>query len=80
VVAVETPIGRFRVSHQPTFSIGNSFSEYIKNHMIVSLEYSQPVIFDECIDRMMSIHRFLSVIAGRKQAIESVRMDLVNES
>lgn len=80
VIVVETPIGRFRVSHQPTFSIGNSFSEYIKNHMIVSLEYSQPVVFDECIDRMMSTHRFLSVVAGRKQAIESVRMDLVNES
>jgi hypothetical protein len=80
VVTTETPIGLFRVSHRPTFSGGNSNGEFIKDRMVVSLEYSQPVVFDVCIDRVMSIHRFLSVVAGRKQGIESIHLDLANES
>jgi len=72
VIAAETPIGLFRVSHRPSFSFGSSNGEFIRNSMVVTLEYDQPVAFDACIERMMSVHRFLSLVAGRKQSIDEV--------
>ncbi len=80
IIEVETPIGLFRVSHRPNFSFGSSNREFIKSSMIVTLEYPEPIIFHTCIERVMSVHRFLSLLAGRKQSIESVFLDIVDDS
>ncbi|SDY67570.1 hypothetical protein SAMN04515617_11910 [Collimonas sp. OK242] len=80
VIAVDTPIGQFRVSHRPSYRTGGSNGSLVKNSMIVTLEYSEPVVLGVCIERLMSIHRFLSLMAGRKQSIESVSLELVGHS
>ncbi|MGB6103066.1 MAG: HEPN domain-containing protein [Pusillimonas sp.] len=79
IIAVNTPVGIFRVSHQPSFKVGSLTKGMIANDMRLSMEFEAPVAFEECIDRIMSIQRFLSVLAGRKQAIESISIDLVEE-
>ena len=79
IIAAETPIGRFRVSHFPKFSVGSSNGKFIENSMMASLEYAQPVDFDTCIERLMSIHRFLSLVAGRKQSVDSITLELLDD-
>ncbi|MCX4156163.1 MULTISPECIES: ApeA N-terminal domain 1-containing protein [Paraburkholderia] len=80
VIAVETPMGLVRVSHRPTFSIGGSTGELVTSRMVVTLEYAEPVAFEACIEGMMSLNRFLGLVAGRKQSIESVSLDLADSA
>lgn len=80
VISVNTPIGIFRVSHQLSFKVGSLTKGMIANNMRMSIDFETPVVFEECVGRIMSIQRFLSVLAGRKQAIESISIDLIEES
>jgi hypothetical protein len=79
VVAIETAIGLLRVSHQPTSNIGGGTGIYIKDKLVLTLKFEQPVVLGQCIDRVMSIHRFLSLVAGRKQSIESLSLSLADD-
>src|SRR6185312_8639308 len=79
IIAVDTPIGAFRVSHQLTLNVGGRRSLDIKNNLAICLRYTDPVDLETCIGRIMSIHRLLSLIAGRKQSIESISLDLVDD-
>lgn len=79
VVAIETAIGLLRVSHQPTSNIGGGTGIYIEDKLVLTLKFEQPVVLGQCIDRVMSIHRFLSLVAGRKQSIESLSLSLADD-
>lgn len=74
VVEVETEIGKVAVNHSPSFSMGGPDGVFIKNQMVVSVEPSSPVAFDEAVDRMMTIVRFLSVMAGRWQGVHGINL------
>lgn len=72
VAEIETPIGKISVNHRPSFSMGGPEGVFIKNRMAVSIEPEAPVAFKDIIDRMLTLRRFLSMAAGRRQGIQSV--------
>ncbi|WP_334066409.1 HEPN domain-containing protein [Burkholderia cepacia] len=76
VISVQTRLGDFNVSHHPTFSLGGANGKFIKNQMAVTIKFEQPITFDDCIERTMSFHRFLSLIAGRQQSIRSIFLEI----
>lgn len=80
VLGVDTAIGRVSVSHRPSYSMGSPKGVFIKNRMMVTITPVLPMTFEQCIDRVMTMHRFLSLVAGRKQGIESVLLDLASDS
>lgn len=79
VIAIETSIGLLRVSHQPTFGTGSGVGAYIRDKLVFTIKFEDPVSLDQCVDRLMSIHRFLSLVAGRKQSIKSLFLDLIDD-
>lgn len=80
IIAVDTGIGRVSVNHCPSYSMGGPNGVFIKNRMMVTLTPETPVAFDDCIERTMIVVRFLTLLAGRKQGIKSVYLDLAAES
>ena len=80
IIAVETVIGRVSVNHCPSYSMGGPEGVFIKNRMMITIAPPTPIAFDECIERTMTIFRFLSLLAGRKQGIKSVFLDIATES
>lgn len=74
VIEVETDIGKLSVNHRPSFNMGGPDGVFIKNRMVVSVEPGIPVVFGEAVDRIMTIARFLSVIAGRRQGIHDIEL------
>ncbi|OTP75409.1 hypothetical protein PAMC26577_13370 [Caballeronia sordidicola] len=78
VVRVDTIFGCFRVYHQPTFRMGGT-GTLVQNRMYAELAFEAPVDFDTCISRLMSIYRFLSVAAGRRQSIKSIQLTLADK-
>lgn len=79
IISVDTDIGRISVNHRPSFSTGGPNGVFIKNRMMVTVDTPSPIPFGECISRTMTMVRFLSLLAGRKQGIKSVYLDLATE-
>ncbi|MBT8420678.1 MAG: hypothetical protein KJO08_07440 [Gammaproteobacteria bacterium] len=77
VIEVDTDIGKLAVRHQPSHKMGGPNGVFIKNRMVVSLEPNSPVTFHEAFDRMLIVANFLSVIAGRQQSINNIRLQTV---
>nr|VFK50635.1 MAG: hypothetical protein BECKTC1821D_GA0114238_11157 [Candidatus Kentron sp. TC] len=74
VIEVDTDIGKLTVRHQPSHNMGGPNGVFIKNRMVVSLNMGSPVTFREAFDRMLIVVDFLSVIAGRRQDINAIRL------
>lgn len=79
IVGIDTLIGKLQVEHRPTSRIGGTTGLDVKDKLVLYLKYAEPVSLDTCIERIMSVHRFLSLIAGRKQSIESLYLDLIDD-
>lgn len=74
VIAVETTIGRFSVRHWISYGRHGQPGIELKSQMMVSIEPKSPVCFDDCITMTTSALRFLSLLAGRKQGVESMSL------
>lgn len=74
IAEVFTAIGKVSINHRPRYSLGGPTGVYIKNRIVVSIESTHPVTFDESIDRMYQVACFLSVAAGRAQGVDHVHV------
>jgi hypothetical protein len=74
VAEIETIIGTITVSHRPTFDMGGPEGVHMENSMYVVIEFTEPLVFESAIDRVLSVARFLSVVAGRVQGIDNIEI------
>jgi hypothetical protein len=80
VITADTAIGRISVNHRPRLSMGSPKGARIKNRMVISLEPESPATFETCIDGVLVLLRFLSLIAGRRQGIKSIQLELASKT
>lgn len=80
LIAIDTEIGRISVNHCPSYNVGGPNGAFIKNRMMITITPVTPVTFDDCIERTTTLTRFLTLLAGRKQGIKSVYLDIADES
>ena len=80
VISVDTAIGHIAVNHRPGWSMGGPSGVQIMNKMTISIKPESPAVFEDCIDGILTLHRFLSLIAGRRQGVKSIQLELSNET
>ncbi|NJC02599.1 hypothetical protein GGR63_002546 [Xanthomonas sp. 3272] len=76
VAEVETVIGTITVSHRPSFDMGGPEGVHINNTMYVVIDFIDPLAFECALDRVLSVSRFLSVVAGRVQGIDDIEIQI----
>ena len=69
------PFGRVSARHQPSFVIGGPKGVSINNVVLTDLNFDPPVIFDQAIDNLQSVLRFLELIAGRRRNLLHVEIE-----
>jgi hypothetical protein len=74
VAVVETVIGTISVSHRPSFGSGGSEGVHMDNQMYLSIDFKEPLEFEQTIDHVLSVLRFLAVTAGRVQGIHNIEI------
>lgn len=74
VIEVETVIGIISVRHRPSFSMGGPDGVYMKNKMFMSIEPTAPLNLRDAIDHIALIRRFLTIVAGRPQAVTGIEL------
>jgi len=76
VISVPTSLGKICVTHRPTSNMGGPNGVCIQNAIFVSLAFGEPVPFKLAIDSISSVGRFLSTLAGRRQSMQDLEMEV----
>lgn len=79
VAKVDTAIGRLTARHRPISNSGGPDGFYMKNTIYILIEPHNPITFEDAIDRVGCVARFLSVVAGRMQGIADIQIGLAGE-
>ncbi|MGM3274765.1 HEPN domain-containing protein [Ralstonia sp. 24A2] len=79
IISVETELGQLRVHHRPSYRMGQTTGELVRNSMVIELAFGEPVNFGTCLDRVLSIHRFLSLMAGRRQSVDATQITITGK-
>jgi len=75
IAEAQTAIGRITVQHCPTWPVGGPKGVRIDNAIWVSITPESRVNFDDAIDRMLSLLRFLTIAIGRRQTISQFSIE-----
>jgi len=75
IFAADTPIGRVSASHNPIdMSWGGPDGVGLKNTIFLTIEFPAPVLFDESIQHLTTLLRFLEILAGRPQNLVAINI------
>ena len=69
IFAVDTILGRVSASHSPSRNLGGPEGIWVKNKIVVSIAFKEPVTFDDCIERASTLIQYLGLLVGRPQNI-----------
>ena len=72
ILSVETRLGYLRVQHNPSWCLPDPRGVRIDNFISISVEMPEPVRFDEAITRTLRLLRFLELIIGRPQNLQTM--------
>lgn len=80
LVDVETAIGRVRIYHRPIPSHPLATREAgIRNRTLVELSFDEPRLLEDALDAVLSLLRFLELMAGRPQEIDNIWIEAASE-
>jgi hypothetical protein len=70
------PFGRVSARHRPSHGMGGPRGVNIDNAVVTDLDFDPPATFDHTIDNLLSLLRFLELIAGRRQNLLHTELEL----
>lgn len=71
IVSVPTALGNLSAEHNPAFTMGGPSGVGGGNSISVSLTFEAPISFDDAFDRIATLLRLFTLIAGRTQTVNS---------
>ena len=74
IVETDMALGRLSVEHNPSWSFGGANGVSIQDFISVCLDFPEPVNFDESLERLMRLLRFLEFVVGRPQRLLKLRV------
>jgi len=72
IVAVDTTLGVVRAQHNPSWCLPDPRGVRIDNFISISIDPPEPVRFNEAITRTLRLLRFLELIIGRPQNLQTI--------
>lgn len=80
VCSISTELGLFSVNHNFSYGMGKVEESAFSNSMNLCMDFHEKITIDECIENIFKIRRFLTLLAGRKQGMKSIVLELERES
>jgi hypothetical protein len=75
LIEADTALGRIRVQHCPTPPMGGPRGVRIDNEISLSITPDSPVTFDDAVDRIFPMLRFITLVVGRAQNLPEFSID-----
>ena len=80
LVDVATAVGRVRIHNQPIPSHPLATREVgMRNRTLVELSFDKPRLLEDALDAVLSLLRFLELMAGRPQEIDDIWIEAAGE-
>ncbi len=76
IFKAKTVIGMVSAHHAPSFDFGGPKGVSIKNEIVTRIAFDKPVRFADAIDSLRPVLSFFEIVAGRRQELENMRLDL----
>lgn len=76
IVAVDTNLGFIRAEHNPSWGLPDPRGVRIDNFISISIVMPQAVRFDEAIGRTLRLLRFLELVIGRPQNVQTTFVEV----
>ena len=74
--SARAPFGRVSARHQASHGMGGPRGVSINNVVVTDLDFDPSETFDQAIDNLLSLLRFLELIAGRRQNLLHIELEL----
>jgi hypothetical protein len=80
LASVLTAVGLVRIFHRPSPSRPLATCEVgIRNRTLIEIGFEEPRLLTKALDAVMSVLRFVNMLAGRPQNIDGIWLDTVHE-
>ena len=80
LASVQTAVGLVRIFHRPSPSHPLATREVgIRNRTLIEIGFEKPRFLTDALDAVMSVLRFVNMLAGRPQNIDGIWLDTVHE-
>lgn len=76
IFSVDTVLGTISATHNPQTNWGGPGGVFIKNVISVNIDFGQPTDFKNAVDALVTVHMFLSMVAGRRQNIPNILLQV----
>lgn len=80
IFSANTVLGQITASHNPSHSIGGPNGVQLQNTISVTIEFSEPVLFEEAMTRTATLSNYLGMLVGRPQNILDLALRLAPEN
>ena len=74
IVDIDIALGRLSVEHNPSWGFGGENGVNIQDFISVRLGFPEPINFDESIERLIRLLRFLELVVGHPQRLLKFRV------
>ncbi len=79
IFSVDTVLGKVSASHNPSHNVGGPDGVRLKNTILVTIVFKEPVIFEDSIFRTSTLLRYLEMLVGRPQNLLSLNLRAVSD-
>lgn len=78
IVEVRTRLGKLSVCHNPSLNMPGPSGVGFTNKISCTLEFPSPALFSEAVEAVLTLIMFFSIVAGRRQGLESTELTLAS--
>ncbi|MFZ0660092.1 MAG: HEPN domain-containing protein [Candidatus Binataceae bacterium] len=79
IFAVDTLFGGLSAYHNPRQSFGGPDGVYLKNNIYVKLAFKEPWAFEDAVDQILVVLRYLEMLVGRPQNLLELRLRIESD-
>jgi hypothetical protein len=80
IFSANTVLGQITASHNPSHSLGGPNGVRLQNTISVTIEFGEPVVFEEAMTRTSILSNYLGMLVGRPQNIQDLAVRLAPEN
>jgi len=79
IFTANTVLGQVSASHSPRHNFGGPEGVWLKNTIFLSIAFEEHLTFEDVINRILTLNRYLGLLVGRPQNIKKVVLRLPDD-
>jgi len=79
ILSCDTVLGKVHAKHHISSNLGGPSGVYLKSKIFTGITFEAPCSFDDALNRVLTLLRFLELVVGRPQNLLSLQLQVTSE-